>query len=377
MTASTFACKSYAPDLPGGLADGQLHISANGLRFVAHNPSLPALELPLEGLDLRLGGAMDHMIFFSHPSHPDVSLHTEDQGVLAHPALAQLPALVAKTKAVRRKKNWIRYGVYGFGGAVALVVLALVLSWGLLIGWLVDRIPPALEIQLGEVVFSQVQIQYDFLEGDDLEGELDRLAAPLLETLPDTGYPFDLHLVDDPTLNAFAVPGGHIVVHSGLIEAAETPEEVLGVLGHELAHVTERHSLRQMVGSAGLFVVVQALLGDASGLAAVLVDGSTELLSLSFSRDHELEADRVGWQYLLEAGIDPRGMIDFFETLEEETGDDMSGALSFLSTHPATDDRIETLHRELEALPSMDYRSLEVDFEAFQERVRRASGASL
>ncbi len=145
------------------------------------------------------------------------------------------------------------------------------------------------------------------------------------------------------------------------------------MLGHELAHVTERHSLRQMVGSAGLFVVVQALLGDASGLAAVLVDGSTELLNLSFSRDHELEADRAGWQYLLEAGIDPRGMIDFFETLEQETGDDMSGALSFLSTHPATGDRIETLHQELEALPSMEFPALEVDFEAFQERVRKAS----
>src|SRR5690606_32430743 len=131
------------------------------------------------------------------------------------------------------------------------------------------------------------------------------------------------------------------------ISAAETPEEVAGVVAHEIAHVTEQHSMRQIISSTGLFLIIQAFLGDASGLLGALADNSYFLLNQKFSRDHEREADEKGMELLIAANIDPQGMISFFETLEEEHAD-MPSALNMISTHPATKERIKDSTRMLE-----------------------------
>lgn len=375
---STFEGQAFHPALPKGRGPGTLHAEPGSLRFTPDDSSVPPVALPFDGIALRLGGASDRVLFFTHPEHPDVTLYTSDHRILEHSAMSSQASVVAQVGAVKRRKNVLRFSFAAVLGTLVLAVLGLILAWGPIIGWVTDQVPPELEVKLGDVVFGQVQTQTALIRDETLEAELDRLAAPLLDALPETGYAFDLHLADDPSLNAFAIPGGHVVIHSGLILAAETPEEVLGVLGHELAHVTERHSLRQIVGSAGLFVVVQTLLGDVTGLAAVLADGGTQLLTLGFSRDHELEADAVGWRTLLDADIDPEGMITFFETLEAEQqemlGEDVAAlesTLAFLSTHPATSERIEMLREMWERLDSKAFPEINFDFYAFQEQVRQ------
>jgi predicted Zn-dependent protease len=240
-------------------------------------------------------------------------------------------------------------------------------------------VPPSLETRLGDLVFSQIEATGNLVEDPEVRSRVDRLVALLVAAVPERGYPLRFHVLKEPTVNAFALPGGHVVLHSGLVLRAERSEEVLGVLGHEIAHVTRRHSLRQMIKAAGTMVVVQALFGDAEGLVAVLADGGTRLLQLSYSRDFEREADDTGWQYLLNAGIDPRGLIEFFEKMRTDeqkkldAASEAAGALDFLSTHPASDERIERLRQKLSALeagPERRWKELDVDFAGLQERLR-------
>jgi len=241
------------------------------------------------------------------------------------------------------------------------------------------RIPVEWEVKLGETLMKQVEGQTRIVESAEVAGQFRQLTAPLVGGIPDQGYRFEFRIVEDSSINAFAMPGGGVVVHSGLLLAAEGPEEVAGVLAHELAHVTLRHGMRKLIESAGPYLVVQAFLGDVTGILAAITDNATFLLTQKFSRDFEREADDAGWAYLEQANIDPRGMIRFFERLEAERqkllkDNPMAEAeevLGLLSTHPATRERIETLRQKSRQLQKKSgYIEFSVDFAALQEGLR-------
>ncbi len=377
-----FEASAFHPDLPDGKGPGSIRIEPEGIRFISRDDPGWTIRLPFEGLAMRLGGASDRILFFSHPDSLDISVYTSDHAILDHPALASRADVAGQVHGVRQRKQRIRAGTAAVIGLIVAVIAGLVLAKDPLVGLVADLVPPSGEVKLGELVFNQVRASTRLIENDELDAMLGELAAPLLERVPETGYAFELHLAEDSTLNAFAIPGGNVVLHSGLVLEAESAEEVLGVLAHEIAHVTRRHSLRQMIDTAGLYVLVQTLFGDLSGLAAVLADGGLQLMTLEFSRDHELDADGAGFDYLLAAGVDPRGMITFFEKLQaehvrlaEETGG-VDLDLGFLSTHPATEERIEALTRRLAELEAdagaASYSGFteDFDFEAFQAMLR-------
>ena len=150
----------------------------------------------------------------------------------------------------------------------------------------------------------------------------------LVAGIGDDRYPLKFHIVEDASLNAFAMPGGNVVLHTGLLLAADSPEEVAGVLAHEIAHVTRRHGIRNIVSSAGLYLVMQMLVGDVSGAVAILTDNSALLLDRKFSRDFEREADEAGWDYLIRSDIEPSGMIRFFERVRQEDQKAVGGELA-------------------------------------------------
>lgn len=376
-----FRGSAFHPDLPGGRGPGLLHVEATGLRFepIAPGEGEPAdpFLLPLEDLTLKLGGAADRILFFSHPHRPEISVYTSDHNILEHPGIAGRPDLAAQVQAVRSKKTHGKLMTAAGLAALVLLVAGLVALKDPLVGLVARQVPAHVEVKIGEMFFDQIRTSMALLEDDELQSQLDGLVAPLLEAIPDTGYPFQFHLANDGTLNAFAVPGGHVVVHSGLVLEAESAEEVLGVLAHEIAHITRRHSLRQMISSAGVFVLVQTLFGDLTGIGALVADGGLQLLTLEFSRDHERDADSTGFEYLVEADIDPVGMISLFEKLqaqaEEAAGTELPESLAILSTHPTSRERIERLDALLTELDGLRFRPIRFDFLAFQDRVRRAT----
>ena len=214
-------------------------------------------------------------------------------------------------------------------------------------------ISDAQEQEIGEEVDAQIESDYRVLPASDpLTGFARDLVAPLADAStefrdPDEfgGYKVEV-IQDDALVNAFAGPGGYVYVTTGLLMEAGSCAEVAGVLGHELAHVTERHSVQMIEQQFAFTTLASWFLGD--GLAEEAVGVIYDVLvTTKFSRDDETEADRVGLQITYRAGYNPYGMVDFFETLKEMEG--AGGAVpEFLSTHPATEDRISNIRSQIE-----------------------------
>jgi beta-barrel assembly-enhancing protease len=141
------------------------------------------------------------------------------------------------------------------------------------------------------------------------------------------------------------LPGGVIVVNTGLIEATTRPEELAGVLVHEVQHVELRHSIRGMVKNLGLRGLFAFAAGDLTG--SLRGEAAVGLTSLKFSRDDEREADQAGFDALIAVGIDPSGMPSFFETMSQQPGD---ATVAFASTHPSSADREAALRERLRAM---------------------------
>ena len=175
------------------------------------------------------------------------------------------------------------------------------------------------------------------------QARIDALVARLAAGLPGPPrYHFRVLVVRDDVVNAMAAPGGFIIVFRGLLDRTDTPEELAGVLAHEVAHVTQRHVTRMIVQHASTGLLVAALTGDVTGVMAYGLQAARTLGSLQYGRLAEEEADREGLRLLLSAGIDPAGMIRFFEKMEDKGGQ-WPAALKYLSSHPGLPERVARL----------------------------------
>jgi len=213
-----------------------------------------------------------------------------------------------------------------------------------------EELSPAAERRLGEAIMRE--LRRDTAVSDDVEinDYLNRLASTLTKTRAASGYSFELFLVRDPTLNAFALPGGYIGVHSGLIVAAQSESELASVISHEIGHVTQRHIARmlseQRLSSLGMMaaLVLAALAARSSPQGAIgiatMAAGAQQQQMLAFSRDAEREADRIGIETLRQADFDPNGMVAFFGRLQQASRLSEGAAPAYMRSHPLTTERI-------------------------------------
>jgi beta-barrel assembly-enhancing protease len=345
--------RSYAAILfpaSGGQVRGFVELDAGGLRFQSETQ---LVELPWDGLQFQTGGFNGEQVFASHSAHAGVSIQITDAAFLHDPFLTSRSSFAAKAArlAVQKKKMPLPVKI---GLLILLLIGAffvlLILNADRLVDAAVSRIPRDAEVKFGDMVFESMKSQMKFIEDERRQKRLDAILARL-KPVQDSGYDFRLHVVEDEAINAFAMPGGNIVVFTGLMNAAATNEELAGVIAHEMAHVIRRHSLRKIVKSSGLSVMLALLVGDASALAGLVSQTTGMLGESAFSRDYEREADETGWQILLAAKVEPRGMIRIFHRFkdEEAKGLPMPG---LLRSHPATDDRIERLEENAKELPA-------------------------
>jgi len=235
------------------------------------------------------------------------------------------------------------------GGIVLATVLGLWFGSDLLVELAVDRIPVEWEQKLGESVYKDFLAHQEIVKEGIARSAVEEITHRLVEQIPNNPYAFEVTVVKSDVVNAFALPGGYIVVFTGLMKKADNGEEVAGVMGHELNHVLQRHGLERIVKQLGLVAVVSIVIGDHQGLAGMMKQLGVELLTLKFGREQETEADLTGLQLLHRAKIDPSGMIRFFEELSEKD----EGRTEWLSTHPMSSARAERLKAELAAMPKM------------------------
>jgi predicted Zn-dependent protease len=213
-------------------------------------------------------------------------------------------------------------------------------------------ISPQMERRVGESIVRDIRARDPtYLDDPEIEDYLGAIGTRLAQANPAARMDFDFFVIRDPTVNAFALPGGFVGVHTGLITMAETESELASVLGHEIAHVTQRHIARmlgfQKQAQLPMLVAMAAavLLGGsrpdlASGMAAAAQAGAVQS-QLGYSRDFEREADRIGFQTLSAAGFDVRAMPTFFEKMQRYTRIMDDGRVpGYLRSHPVTTERI-------------------------------------
>ncbi len=199
-----------------------------------------------------------------------------------------------------------------------------------------------LGLQVKQEIEEKQHVKYlsDPVVNSYVQSVIDRILPYAKEDRPNQSW--ELHVIDDmKTVNAFATPGGYIYVYSGLLAEAGNEAELAGVLSHESGHVVARHSARQLVNAYGLQAVLSLALGKNPSLLEQLAAGiGAKGAMLANSRSDETEADEYGARYSSAAGYDPHGLVTFFQKLLQKQGRE-SKALTFLSDHPATSDRIQ------------------------------------
>jgi beta-barrel assembly-enhancing protease len=359
------------PQAKGGRVSGNLLIKNNGVFFESEEINY---QISLLNLNINAGGAANRFIFFVDKNQKDISIYTSDKKVLKDPILSSNNAFNKEIKKSKSVLNKTLKGVLVLATLFVLFISALYFLKDKMVERLANQVPVSWEKKAGDKLFTTLSLNYNFIKNDSLKKEFITIANPLFKQIENKGYKIDLYFVKNSEINAFALPGGKVIIQTGLIENAKSWEEVMGVLSHELSHVTRRHHIRGIINNVGIFAILSAFVGDVSALAGTFANLGGELASLSNSRDFENEADQTGWDYLVKAKINPSGFISFFETLKKETEKETvidstlnkSIDLSFLSTHPNTQERIDNLKQKLKSNKDT-YKSLPNNFDAFKK----------
>lgn len=220
------------------------------------------------------------------------------------------------------------------------------------------------EAQIGRAIMRSIRSSGQVVEDPQITEYINEIGHRIAAQTNDGDYDFTFFVIDDPRINAFALPGGYIGVHTGLIDATRSEDELAGVLAHEIAHVTQRHIARAIHANQRQSILTTALMlgalilgaagGDAQAVQAgmAVAQGTAAQQQTNFTRNNEYEADRIGIGALADAGFDPHGMGSFFEVMSrQQLGSPDMQMPEFLRTHPVTSARISEARARAQEFP--------------------------
>jgi beta-barrel assembly-enhancing protease len=355
----------HGPELPASGVPARLQFRGECLRVARGDGTIA--EVPVEALTVSVTGFNEDVLQLGWER--DGATHAVTVGdPAAHRALLQAaPAAFARRLAGghatvhyhRRKWNTLV-------GILAGLALLMVVAWWqseAITGWLAGRVSLETEVGIGERALAQLELEHELTQ----EGVAAKTIADIGGRLTKgSRYEYRWYVSDDEEVNAYALPGGIVVINKGMIEEAGNAEELAGVLAHEVQHVEHRHTLQQMIGSAGWAAVLAVVLGDVSAITAIIVH---QLGNLRNSRKLEAEADTGGMKALANAGIPLDGMAQLFRRLQKEQEKRGGEGPALLSSHPATEERIADLEQLARTL-KCDCRALNIDWSSVQAATR-------
>lgn len=365
----------------------------NGIPATLHGPGLPGIgepcrlrfegavlavegtevvDVPVESLTVTTGGFDDDTMLLNW-ARDGATFSAVVVDKAAQQALVQAAPAGIAPMLLRGHRN-LRYHQRKWNAVLwtlGIVGLAIIAGWWqseAITAWIAQQVPVAREERLGEMLLTQLQAEGGLRDEGPAVDAVKSLGARLTEG---SRYSYQWFVKDDAQVNAFAGPGGVVVVYSGLIAKTDSAEELAGVLAHEIQHVEGRHTLQAMIHSAGWAAVLAVTLGDISAISGVLIH---QVGNLRHSRKLEREADIGGVKALARAGISPAAMTKFFEKLaaeQKKSGGD--AGFELLSTHPATEDRLAEVASLVDATPC-ECRPLEFDWNAVKADAASAEG---
>jgi predicted Zn-dependent protease len=227
-------------------------------------------------------------------------------------------------------------------------------------------VSPEWEKKLGSFMVDAMTEQEVVCDDEVLAASVNNILQRLLVAAPKNVYQFQIKIIQKKQANAFAAPGGFIVVYNELIENTSSPEELAGVLAHEIEHVLQRHGTQAVLSHLAFSVLIRSVMGDVEHLV-----GAVQTLgTLAYNRKSEDEADKLAFDLLMRAKISPEGFIHFFESLQKLEG--VGAEWAYFSSHPASQDRMRQLREKLQSV-SQDFMPIatEVPWVEIQHRCQK------
>lgn len=358
MDHNRFSVQCFGPGLPPGGAKGHGSFKEDYI-ILSGDDQTWSLSVPLISIGISSGGF----------DHQQIILSWQEEG-------RELSAFIATSSGrqifiqqapqiIRDKLNhWIKKTNRTKRGFRLIIWVTLIfflipfffagVFWWQkerIIDWMVDEIPVESELNFGETAWKQISLTSPAVYKDtDLSKTIVEIGDRLTKG---SRYRYQWYIIDDRSINAFALPGGIVVIHNSLISAADSPEEIAGVLAHEVQHVEQRHSLRAVIYTMGWRALFSLMIGDMQ--SGTWGDLAAKLGQLQFSREQETAADEKGMDALIKAEINPEGMISFFEKISKQEGLN----ISLFSTHPAGIERLkylkDLLSQQRKTFPALPY----------------------
>lgn len=361
------AARSH-PCTIGGLptSPGRLSFSPHGVDVTGVDGR--TLHLPYDALALELGGDEGEYVYLRTAGLTVWTRTADALDDLAVAAGSRLAPQIDKLRGHRKRRRrgvWIGVALLG-AAALALVLVAV--SLPTIAAASIGILPTSIDVALGDAAGADLALGAP-LASPAIDACV-REPALRLALLTDghEDFTFRIEVLESEDVNAFALPGGRMVVLGGLLRSAGAQDEVLGVVAHEIAHVTHRDGLRGVARRAGIWAALDLLLGGASGAFLGLgADAAVMVTASAYGRDAESAADEEGARIMARAGLDPMGMARFFERLEGVPGTEMPHALAWLSDHPEHAERVAAIrvlaptlpHGERPALAPCDWGALQ------------------
>ncbi len=296
------------------------------------------MYLPVTESEFKIGGNDSDFLVVKNKNN---TLFIKDLEILDELINNNSNELFSNLKQQHKKsKHGRKYTLIYILGILAILIFLTFLSFNLLTNIIAKAIPLSWEKTLGDAAVAAMSAGKT-VNDEKLLKPVREIGTYLESKGNDPRYKFKFYVVKDDQINAFALPGGNVVVYTGLLKNSDSPEEVAGVLAHEIQHVYQRHGVKRVVKRFGISIFLSLMFGNIGGQLDQI---GGELAGLKFDREEESEADRMGLQLLYNSGVDPNGMVIFFQKLKE-MNKDLPEVLAFLSTHPATENRIEVLQK--------------------------------
>jgi predicted Zn-dependent protease len=301
---------------------------------ITYGPEFELQTLHWEITQVERDMGFTSLFIFRYGGFPQQTLECKDENLLT-----ELKRLYPEKAFFEKPIN-----VLLRGNTTALVSLTmgligiLLISYFYILPWFSEKvagqIPVSTEISLGETLFGNTITHYK--KNDTLTARVNDFVK---EIDFKTNYPIKVTVVDQDEMNAFALPGGNIIVFDKLLGKMKSADELAALLAHEVSHVHYRHSLKNIFRSLSGYLLISLLFNDINGITAILADNSNMLLNLNYSRNLETEADQKAVEILKANGLNLNGLVGLFTLLQEENNS--VATIKLLSTHPLTTERID------------------------------------